>query len=60
MPHALADFDGFGDLLAIGSKFEGFADVVIQTGLAVGGDGGADGDQFEGALIEIHSISFPF
>jgi hypothetical protein len=60
LPHALADLDGFGDLLAIGSKFEGFTDVVVQTGLTVCGDGRADGDQFEDAIIEIHGGSFPF
>jgi hypothetical protein len=45
LPDFSPDLDGLRDLLAIGPVLQRLADVVLQARLAVGGDGGSNGDQ---------------
>jgi len=51
---ALADLDGLGNLVIWDADISSLGRVVPEAGMTVGTDGGADGDQFTNAIIELH------
>lgn len=53
---SLSDLNCLGDLLAIRTVFQGFANVVFQAGLAVSGHRCADGNQFQDPVVESHAV----
>ncbi len=51
---AFPDLDGLGNLVIGDAQVQRLAAVVAPAKMAVGADGGADGDQLTHAIVEFH------